>query len=67
VFYLLILASHILLSMAALPLILVTAALSLTRRFSLHKRWARWTFPIWSYVSVTGVLVFALLKTFGQG
>lgn len=65
--YFFVLISHILLSMVALPLILVTVALSLTRRFSIHKKWARWTFPIWAYVSVTGVLVFALLKMFGQG
>ena len=63
--YLLILASHVLLSIVALPLILVTVALSLTKRFTNHKKWARWTFPIWAYVSVTGVLVFLLLKTLG--
>lgn len=65
--YLGILISHIVLSVVALPLILLTFSLSLTGRFALHKRWARWTFPIWSYVSVTGVLIFFLLKTLGQG
>lgn len=64
--YFFILISHIVLSVVALPLVLVTAALSLTKRFSLHKRWARWTYPLWVYVSVTGVLVFLLLRFFGQ-
>lgn len=65
--YFFILISHIVLSVVALPLILVTVALSLTKRFPVHKRWARWTFPIWAYVSVTGVMVFLLLRNFGQG
>ena len=65
--YLFILITHVVLSVLALPLILVTVALSLTKRFKIHKRWARWTFPIWAYVSVTGVLIFVMLKTLGQG
>lgn len=65
--YFFILISHIVLSVIALPLILVTVALSLSKRFPLHRRWARWAFPIWTYVSVTGVLVFLLLRNFGQG
>ena len=66
-FYFAVLISHIVLSVFALPMILVTVGLSLTKRFKIHRKWARWTFPIWAYVSVTGVLVFLLLKTFGQG
>ncbi len=62
--YLSILASHIVLSIVALPLVLVTFFLSLTGRFSIHRRLARYTFPIWLYVSVTGVVVFAMLKTY---
>jgi putative membrane protein len=54
------LASHIVLSVIALPIILITFFLSLSGRFSAHKRLARWTFPIWLYVSVTGVIVYAL-------
>ncbi len=65
--YFTVLISHIVLSVLALPLILVTVGLSLTKRFTIHRKWARWTFPIWAYVSVTGVLIFVLLKTFGQG
>lgn len=62
--YLSILASHILLSIVALPMVLITFFLSLTGRFPMHRRIARWTFPIWLYVSVTGVVVFVFLKAF---
>ena len=54
------LASHIVLSVVALPMILITFFLSLTGRFPAHKRLARWTFPIWLYVSVTGVIVYLM-------
>ena len=59
--YLVILVSHVLLSMVALPLVLVTFFFSLTGRIPTHRRVARWTFPIWLYVSVTGVIVYAML------
>ena len=59
--YLSMLASHIVLSVVALPMVLVTFFLSLSGRFALHKKLARWTFPIWFYVSVTGVLVYLML------
>ncbi len=62
--YFAILISHILMSMAALPMVLATFFFALTSRFETHRKLARWTFPIWLYVSVTGVLVFGLLKTF---
>jgi putative membrane protein len=62
--YLLLLASHIILSIVALPLVLVTFFLSLTGRFPMHRRVARYTFPIWLYVSITGVVVFAMLKAY---
>jgi putative membrane protein len=62
--YLSILASHIMLSIVALPLVLITFFLALTDRFAIHKRVARFTFPIWLYVSVTGVVVFALLQAY---
>lgn len=63
-FYFTLLVSHIGLSMVALPLILVTFFLSLSGRFPIHRRVARWTFPIWLYVSVTGVIVYAMLASF---
>jgi putative membrane protein len=59
-FYWKLLASHIILSTIALPLILITFFLSLTGRFPAHKRLARYTFPIWLYVSVTGVIVYVM-------
>ena len=59
--YLSMLTSHVLLSVVALPLVLVTFFLSLSGRFAIHKKVARWTFPIWFYVSVTGVLVYLML------
>lgn len=62
--YLSILASHILLSVVALPLVLTTFFFSLTGRFVMHRRIARFTFPIWLYVSITGVVVFAFLKAY---
>ncbi len=58
------LISHIVLSVIALPMILITFFLSLTGRFPTHKKLARWTFPIWLYVSVTGVIVYAMLATY---
>lgn len=62
--YFFILITHVLLSIVALPLVLVTAFFSLTGRFHFHKRVARFTFPIWLYVSITGVVVFLLLRTY---
>ncbi len=59
--YLGILASHILLSVIALPIVLITFFLSLSGRFRQHKKLARWTFPLWLYVSVTGVVVYLML------
>jgi putative membrane protein len=62
--YLSILASHIFLSVVALPLVLTTLFFSLSGRFAMHRRIARFTFPIWLYVSMTGVIVFAFLKVY---
>ncbi len=61
VVYLVILASHVLLSVVALPLVLTTFFFSLSGRIPMHRKIARWTFPIWLYVSVTGVVVYAML------
>ena len=60
--YLPILASHIVLSAVALPMILITFFFSLTGRFPQHRKLARWTFPIWLYVSVTGVITYVMLR-----
>ena len=63
--YLIILVSHILLSMICLPLVLITFFLSLTGRIPIHRKVARWTFPVWLYVSITGVVVYGMLAAAG--
>lgn len=62
--YLSILASHIILSIVALPMVLTTFFFSLTGRFAIHRRIARITLPIWLYVSITGVVVFLFLRAY---
>lgn len=59
--YLAILVTHTLLAMAIVPLVLTTLAFAGLRRFDRHRRLARWTWPIWLYVSVTGVVIYLLL------
>lgn len=59
--YYVMLLTHILLAMAIAYLVPRTFHLALTGQFDRHRRWARWTFPIWYYVSVTGVLVYFFL------
>jgi putative membrane protein len=61
-FYIPLLISHIVLAAVALPLVLVTFFFSLSGRIAQHRRVARWTFPLWLYVSVTGVVAYALLR-----
>jgi putative membrane protein len=60
--YLPLLASHILLAVITLPLVLVTFFFSLTGRIPQHRKVARWTFPLWLYVSVTGVITYVMLR-----
>jgi putative membrane protein len=60
--YLWLLSSHIILAIVALPLVLVTFFFSLTGRIRQHRAVARWTFPIWLYVSVTGVITYVMLR-----
>jgi putative membrane protein len=60
--YLPLLASHILLAVVALPLVLVTFYFSLSGRIRQHRKIARWTFPLWLYVSVTGVITYVMLR-----
>ena len=59
--YLAILLSHTLLAVAILPLVLITASRALRGRFDAHRRIARYTLPLWGYVSVTGVIVYWML------
>jgi putative membrane protein len=60
-FYYALLISHVLLAAMAIPLILVTAVLGLRRRDLRHRHWARWTWPLWMYVSLSGVAVYLML------
>lgn len=59
--YYVMLISHIILAIAIVPLVLITLRHALAGRFDVHRAWARWTFPAWYYVSVTGVLVYFFL------
>ena len=59
--YFTILITHTILATAVVPLALVTLIRALRERFDAHRRIARWTFPIWLYVSVTGVIVYWML------
>jgi uncharacterized membrane protein YozB (DUF420 family) len=59
--YFAILISHVVLAAAIVPLALVTLTRALRGDFARHRRIARWTFPIWMYVSVTGVVIYWML------
>ncbi len=59
--YLTILLTHTVLAVVIVPLALITLWRALRQRFPLHKKIARWTWPLWMYVSVTGVLIYFLL------
>jgi uncharacterized membrane protein YozB (DUF420 family) len=59
--YFAVLFSHMVLAVAVVPLVLRLLWLVRKRRFGDHARLARWVFPVWAYVSVTGLLVYMLL------
>jgi uncharacterized membrane protein YozB (DUF420 family) len=59
--YFVILISHTILAVAVVPFILITLIRGLRRQDAGHKRIARWTYPLWLYVSVTGVVVYLFL------
>jgi putative membrane protein len=62
VLYFSVLISHVVLTFVGLPLILLTVSAALLTRFEMHKKWARFALPIWLYVSVTGVVIYLMLK-----
>jgi len=62
--YFFILISHILLSIAVIPLVLVTYVKALASKFDKHRKIARITFPIWLYVAVTGVIVYLMISPY---
>jgi putative membrane protein len=59
--YLTILLTHTILAIVIVPMILITLSRAFRERFDKHKKIARWTWPLWMYVSVTGVIVYLLL------
>jgi uncharacterized membrane protein YozB (DUF420 family) len=59
--YLTILLTHTVLAVVIVPLVLITLRLALKRRFETHRKIARWTWPLWMYVSITGVVIYLLL------
>ena len=65
--YLAILFSHTLLAVVIVPMVFITLGRAAKQRFELHKKIARWTWPLWMYVSVTGVLIYFLLYHFRTG
>jgi len=62
--YFFILISHILLSIAVIPLVLITYVRALANKFDKHKKIAKITFPIWLYVAVTGVVVYLMISPY---
>ena len=62
--YFTVLIPHIILAASILPLALITLYFALRKRFTKHRRIARWTLPIWLYVSVTGIIVYWMLYHF---
>lgn len=62
--YFFILISHILLSAIVLPFVLKTFSFALQQNFVTHKKWAKYTFPVWLYVAITGVLVYVFMAPY---
>ena len=59
--YFSILISHTILAAVVVPMVIITLSRALRERFDRHRAIARWTFPVWMYVSVTGVIVYVML------
>lgn len=59
--YFAILISHTILAAVIVPMVIITLSRALRERFDRHRRIARWTFPLWLYVSVTGVVIYFML------
>ena len=63
--YLTILLTHTILAIATVPLVIITLSRAFRKKWMLHRKIAVWTFPIWLYVSVTGVIIYWMLATSG--
>lgn len=64
VIYLCILASHIILAAISLPFILITLSLAYTNHYQRHRKMARWVFPLWFYVALTGPVCYLMLRPY---
>ncbi len=62
--YYFILISHILLSIGIIPMVLITYVRAISKQFGEHKKIARYTFPIWLYIAVTGVIVYLMISPY---
>lgn len=62
--YYFILFSHIILSIAVIPLVLFTYSMTYLKDFEAHRAWAKYTFPVWLYVAVTGVVVYLMISPY---
>ncbi len=62
--YFVILISHIVLSIAVIPFVLITFVRAITNNIELHKKIARITFPLWLYVTITGVIVYIMISPY---
>jgi putative membrane protein len=62
--YFFILISHIVLSIAVIPFVLITFVRAITNQIELHKKIARFTFPLWLYVTITGVIVYLMISPY---
>jgi putative membrane protein len=62
--YFIILITHIILSVAVIPFVLITYVRAITNQVDLHKKIARFTFPLWLYVAVTGVIVYVMISPY---
>jgi putative membrane protein len=62
--YYIILISHIILSIIVIPFVLITYVRGITNQIELHKKIAKFTFPLWLYVAVTGVIVYVMISPY---
>ncbi|NLR92335.1 MULTISPECIES: DUF420 domain-containing protein [Flammeovirga] len=62
--YIVLLLSHILLSAVVVPLVLIAIYFAITKQVTRHKKIVKWTYPIWQYVAVSGVLVYLMISPF---
>jgi putative membrane protein len=61
IFYYILLISHVFLAITIVPLIAITVVRALRKKFTAHKNIAKWTWPIWMYVSISGIIVYLML------